>query len=301
VIVARFAVIVGMVAALLVGGGAAGGRSAARPIAPRNEIIARLDAELHLSHVALPASAARSRHEPGGDGGALAFPLSGPPATPNVVAYHHWWVVLGASPAAVIQYVNAHPPRGGRFRVAASFGLRGQPTLSGIEFSWPTEPRRLGLRWLGVEAVALEDGSTGVRADSQVVWITVRSKSDHIPPGARRLVLTTTRFGRIIQGPLTVTSPGAIRRAVRLLNGLPAAQPGAAACPADFGSLIRLAFYARESPGARPLAVAVVDPSGCGLVRLTIRGRREPPLGGGFTLVKRLSRALGVKIDAGAR
>ena len=38
-----------------------------------------------------------------------------------------------------------------------------------------------------------------------------------------------------------------------------------------------------------------------GVVRLTILGRREPPLGGGLTLAKRLSRALGVKIDAGAR
>jgi hypothetical protein len=40
---------------------------------------------------------------------------------------------------------------------------------------------------------------------------------------------------------------------------------------------------------------------GGGVVWLTIQGRREPPLGGGLTLAKRLSRALGVKIDAGAR
>jgi hypothetical protein len=156
------------------------------------------------------------------------------------------------------------------------------------------------MRSLTVEVVRLADGSTGVRADSQVVWITPRPKSEHIPPGPRRLVVRTTRSGRLIQGPLTVTSPGAIRRAVSLLNALPADQPGVVACPADFGTLIRLAFY-RGAASARPVAVAVIDPSGCGLVGLTIRGRGEPTLGGGLTLAKRLSRVLGVKIDTGAR
>jgi hypothetical protein len=298
---ARFAAIVGVAMALVAPGGVAGGDSGARPIEPRNEIIAKLDADAHLSGVSLPASAARSEGEPAGDGGALAFPFSVPPATPNVVAYHQWWVVLGESPAAVLQYVKAHPPNGGRFALAGSFGLHGHPPLNGIEFGWPAKPGRLSTRWLGIEAVQLQDGSTGVRADSQVVWITVRPKSERIPPGSRRLVLTTTRSGKLIQGPLTVTSPGAIRRSVRLLNALPADQPGVFACPADFGSLIRLAFYRAASGVDRPLAMAVVDPSGCGVVRLTIRGRREPPLGGGLTLARRLSRVLGVKIDTGAR
>ncbi len=71
------------------------------------------------------------------------------------------------------------------------------------------------------------------------------------------------------------------------------------ACPADFGSQIRLAFYRATRAGTRPLAVANIDPSGCGLVRLTIQGHSEPPLAGGATLAARLSRALGVKVDTG--
>jgi hypothetical protein len=94
-----------------------------------------------------------------------------------------------------------------------------------------------------------------------------------------------------------VHSPGAIRRATRLLNALPAAQPGVTACPADRGSQIRLAFYG--TAGHRPLAVAEVDPSGCGVVRLTIHGRPQPRLTGGLTLAGRLSHALGVKVDTG--
>ena len=294
---ARLPLIVAVAATLMAGGGVAGGRSGARPIEPRNEIIAKLDAEAHLSDLALPASAARSDQEPAGDGGALASPFSGPPATPDVVDYHHWWIVLGASPASVLQYVQDHPPAGGRLQVGGSFGLRGQPAISGIEFSWPALRGRLSVRWLVVEAVGLPDGSTGVRADSQAVWIKVRPASERIPAGSRRLVLTTTRGGRIIQGPRTVTSPRAVHRGVRLLNALPALQPGVYACPADFRTLIRLAFDA--AAGRRPLAVAEVDPSGCGVVRLTIRGRTQPPLTGGLTLAKRLSRALGAKVDTG--
>jgi hypothetical protein len=299
VIVARFALVLALAMTVVVGSGVAGGRSGARPVAPRNEIIAKLEAEAQLSALSLPASAARVDREPAGDGGALAHPFSGPPAMPDVIDYHHWWVVLGESPAALLQYVRDHPPHGGRPAVSGSFNLRGQPALSGIGFTWPPKPGRLGMRALVVEAVELADGSTGVRADSQVVWIKPRPKSERIPAGARRLVLTTTRSRQLIQGPLTFRSSRAIHHVVRLLNALPALQPGVVACPADWGSQVRLSFYDRR--GARPLASAVVDPSGCGVVRLTIRGRAQPPLTGGLTLAKRLSHALGVKLDTGAR
>jgi hypothetical protein len=294
---ARLGLIVAVATMLFADGGLAGGQSAARPIEPRNEIIAKIDAEQHLSDVVLPASAARSEREPAGDGGTLRYAFSGPPATPDVVDYHHWWVVLGESPAAVLQYIQAHPPRGGRPGGSGSSGGPARPTVNGIGFTWPAEPGRLGTRWLVVEAVRLADGSTGVRADSQVVWIKPRPASEHIPAGSRRLVLTTSRFGRLIQGPIGVRSPAAIRHVVKLLNALPAWQPGAIACPLDWGSQIRLVFY--DGRKARPLAVARVDPSGCGLVELTIEGRRQPPLQGGFALAGRLSHALGIKVDTG--
>jgi hypothetical protein len=285
------------------GSDVADGSSGARPIAPRNEIIAKLDAEAHLSAVALPASAARSDQEPAGDGGTLASPFAGPPATPDVVDYHLWWVVLGQSPAAVLQYVQDHPPRGGRPGLSgASSGPR-RPTVTGTGFTWPAEAGRLGTRLLVVEAVQLPDGSTGVRADSQVVWIKPRPAWERIPPGARRLVLTTTRFRQLIHGPLAFTSPGKIRRVVKLLNGLPAAQPGSISCPVDLGTEIRLAFYRSSGTdtGPSPLAVALVDTSGCGLVRLTVQGRRGPPLDGGVLLAKRLGHALGMKVVTGGR
>lgn len=306
-VVARFSIVAALAAALLGVGGAAGARApgsapppaAAKPIQSRNEIVAEIDAEKHLTALSLPADAMRSDREPAGDDGTLAHPLSGPPATPNVVDDHRWWV-LTESPSSVLAYIQAHPPRGGRQSMSGASGGPGRPSVTGIGFSWPGVRGRLSTRTLLVEVVRLADRSTGLRADSQVVWITPRPASERIPTGSRRLVLVTRRFGRIIQGPLTVRAPGRIHRAVRLLNALPAAQPGVLACPVDSGSRIRLAFYGGARAGPRPVAVAVVDPDGCGLVTLSIRGRQEPPLSGGFTLARRLSHALGVKVDTGA-
>ncbi len=270
---------------------------AAHPISPRNKIVATDDAASLLVRLSLPADATDSPTEPAGDRGTLAYPFSGPPATPNVVDDRAWWV-LAESPAAVLKYIAAHPPPGGRAVMSGATGGAGKPTVTATGFTWPPVRGKLSMRWLVIEVVGLADGSTGLRADSQVVWITPRPASERIPPGATRLVLTTTRFGKIIQGPLTVASRPAVRKVVALLNALPAWQPGAMSCPADFGTTIRLDIY--HSPTARPLASAKIDPSGCGDVMLTLGGRRRHPLGGGVALTRRLSRALGVRLVTGA-
>jgi hypothetical protein len=89
---------------------------------------------------------------------------------------------------------------------------------------------------------------------------------------------------------------------VALLNALPPFPPGVYSCPADFGLRIRLAFYpTRTGSSAAPLALAVIDPDGCGEVRLTVSGRRRPPLAGGRALVKRLSAVLRIRLETGAQ
>ena len=85
-----------------------------------------------------------------------------------------------------------------------------------------------------------------------------------------------------------------------MMNRLPAWQPGVYSCPADFGWRIRLAFYrTAATSSAAPLAVASVDPNGCGLVQLALAGRRQPPLSDGYTAATRLSAALHFKLDTG--
>ncbi|HYB26030.1 MAG TPA: hypothetical protein VEF89_05410, partial [Solirubrobacteraceae bacterium] len=175
--------------------------------------------------------------EPAGDDGTLAQPASAP-ATPNVVDDRAWWVVPGTT-QQVVQYVESHPPPGAKPGFSGTSSGGGKPTVTTTGFQWPAIPGELSLRWLLVAAVQLQDGSTAVRADSEVVWITPRPRSERIPARARRIVASTARGGRLVQGPLTITARATVTKVVSLLNVLPAFQPGAHLCPADFGWMIR--------------------------------------------------------------
>jgi hypothetical protein len=262
----------------------------ARASAQTNLAAAQTASTALVAGVALPAGAVSSPVEPAGDGSVLANPPS-VPATPNLVDAHAWWIVPGA-PAAVIAYVRAHPPHGST--CAPSF----MPTATSVtdECSVPDVPGVLTEGTLLVLATPLPGGATGLRVDAQEVWLVPRSPSERIPPGARRLVVTVTRPGRPRSRPVTVTAIHRIDRVAALLDALPLAQPGVTSCPLDLAARIRLAFYAR---GARaPLALAAVDPGGCGEVRLAIRGRSQPTLTSrGLTaLAGRIGAVLGLRL-----
>lgn len=259
----------------------------AGPTPAGNRAAARAEAPALLGRLALPPGAAASATEPAGDGGQLAQPFTRP-ATPNLVDVHGWWTAPGR-PDAVLAYVRAHPPSGSRPSLRGA-GLQG--------FGW--RPRRgvLSTRELVVQAVALPGGSTGVRADAEVVWIAPRPARERIPAGITRLRVTARHRH-------TVSAARRIRRVVHLLNGLPLAQPGAVNCPAETSS-VRLAFYR----GHREEAVAVVEGGGCQDVALRLRGRRQPPLTGAAfpgsgragspPLLRQLERALGLRLSRGS-
>jgi hypothetical protein len=278
--------------ALAAAGGAAAG---ARASAATNLAAAQADTAAAIAGLALPPGAIPSAVEPAGDGSVLANPLS-EPATPNLVDGHAWWIVPG-SPAAAVAYVHAHPPA---TATCATPAPGGSPSISYVtdQCSLPGRAGVLDERALLVVAVQLPDGTTGLRADAQAVWLVPRSASERIPTGARRLVVSVTAPGHPHRQSVTVTSRPRIDRVRALLDALPLAQPGVRSCPAGFAVRVRLAFYTRT--GRTPLAVAAVDPMGCGGVNLTIRGRVEPPLTGlglpGASLVERIDAAIGVKL-----
>lgn len=237
----------------------------------------------------------------------LAAPGSGPPATPNVVDEHAWWVVPGVR-ADVLAYIDAHPPAGSAPRGVGSGGSYGMTGSEFQEFVWPPIANVASTRSLVVEVVQLPGGSTGLRADAQVVWVTPRPASEQIPPGTHRLgvsVGSMIAVNKPRQRPFTVTSAKRIRRIVALLDALPAAQPGVYNCPADFGIYVRLVFHARR--GVAPLAVATIDAGGCRGVGLTIGGRPQPGLAGEglpgtgsspkASLIQQLDSVLGVKLN----
>jgi hypothetical protein len=300
------AVAIGVNAVSAAGGSSARGASPSRAASVEqtstaNESAAQTAAASLLTELSLPANASQSAAEPSGDESVLAHSGSFP-ATPNLVDDHAWWLVPGA-PAEVLAYVNAHLPSGSRVS-STGWGNEGAH-LTHVEsetIEWPAIVGVLSTRELVVEVVRLPNGSTGLRADAEVVWVTPRPASETIPPGSRILRISvhgSLKGEQPTQRPLRVTSTKKIEKIVALLNALPAAQPGAKSCPADFGIDVRLAFYA--SRGAPPLAVAGIDPQGCGGVQLKIYGKRQPGLESGSSLIQQIDHVLGVKLDVSPR
>lgn len=187
-----------------------------------NKARAQSDATSLLEGLVLPQGATQTSTEPGGDGGVLATPASGPPATPNVVDDHAWWTVPG-SPQSVLAYLDAHAPAG------SAPDLRGSgtdPSRKPSDFWWvgfarPPITGVLDIRWLIVEVVQLPDGSTGLRADAEVVWITPRPPSEQIPAGATQLRVGVSSAKTNLQPPFTVTEQSQIEAVAALLNALP--------------------------------------------------------------------------------
>lgn len=281
------------------------------PEAATNASAAQADAASLLTQLSLPSGATQSASEPAGDSGFLAGPPVGPPVTPNAVNDHAWWLVPGSA-AEVLRYVMAHHPPAAARTGSGSAAKHGVLEWEYGQLGWPAITGVLGTRQLVVGVVQLSNGSTALRVDAQVVWVKPRPVTETIPRGARLLRLSVRNSlqpDHPTQQPFNVTSPKKIEKIVALLNALPAAQPGLMSCPNDAGFRVGLTFY--TSRGVAPLAVAKIDPEGCGGVQLAIGGKPQPPLtsaafpGSGrspkTSLIGQLESALGVKLKLSRR
>ncbi len=246
----------------------------------------------------LPPGSSESPRNPQEAGSLLAGPATGPPASPNAVDEHAWWLVP-AAPAEALAYICAHlPPGTGRWESGTGPSGPTVPENTFVGFRWPGAPGELVV-W----AVRLPNGSTALRADAQVVWVVPRAASERIPTGARLLTISAhasqrTRIGHeraavLKRLPSRVSSVARIEKIIALLNGLRVQQPGVRFCPESPVESVTLGFYADRL--ASPLAVATIDTSGCGGVSLTIQGTAEPELEGGWFLVEQISQALGTR------
>jgi hypothetical protein len=83
-----------------------------------NAAAARAEASAVLARFSPPPGSEPLAGEPGGDGGLLARPGEGPPATPNAVDDTAWWRVP-RPPLAVYEAIVTNPPAGA---VASSGG-----------------------------------------------------------------------------------------------------------------------------------------------------------------------------------
>jgi hypothetical protein len=261
--------------------------------APESELSAQADAAAMLAALTLPPGSDESSTDPAEGGSALSSPGFGPPATPNAVDDHVWWIVP-LTPTETVAYIYAHLPPCTTLPTSIPAN-----TISG--FTWPGNPGTLVV-W----AVGLANGSTALRVDAQVVWIIPRPASERIPTGARLLKISgheagRKRFKRIkseraaVLGrlPSHVTSTAQIEKVVALLNDLRVHQPGERHCPIAPAGSVQLTFY--TNPSAPPLAIATIHTEGCGGVSLTIDGITEPGLEGGWYLVEEISRILEIR------
>jgi len=108
-----------------------------------------------------------------------------------------------------------------------------------------------------------------------------RSAGEKVPAAAKAVTVSEdlglNQGGAKPPRPATITDRAKVRKLVALVDGLPLRPPGVRPCPADFGDSLTLTFRAR--PGAKPLAVATVQLSGCREVEFTIGGKAQPALG----------------------
>jgi hypothetical protein len=245
-----------------------------------------------LGEFTLPPGSSESSTDPAEAGSALASPGFGPPATPNAVDDHAWWIVP-VTPTETLAYIYAHLPP------CSTSPPLPEHTISG--FTWPANPGTLVV-W----AVGLANGSTALRVDAQVVWIVPRPASERIPArahllkisgheaGGKRFKRTKSERAAVLgRLPSHVTSTAQIEKIVALLNGLRVHQPGERRCPIAPAGSVQLSFY--TNPSRPPLAIADIHTPGCGGVSLTIDGITEPGLEGGWYLVEEISRILEIR------
>lgn len=256
-----------------------------------------------LGEVVLPADASEVPTEPAGDdhqlerGNALSFFAA-------AVDRHRFWTTT-ASPGAVVASIESHVSAG-----AQSTGSGYSGTTVFVSYSLPAvDAPVLGPRILSVNAVKLNDGSTGVRVDAIVRYSAPRLLAQRVPAHARLLVIAMkpSPYGPSpsppLKSPLTVTGRSYVRRIAAIVDGLPfvAFNGVAISCPAMLLAPI-VTFTFRASPDGPVLATvteAANTPAGadpCFAAGLTIRGHRQPSLLEGGRLLRQADAILGVKL-----
>lgn len=272
----------------------------------RNHALATAAAAQLAGEAVLPADATPLATAPAGQPN-LAHPLTLYPYLASVD--RHAFYVTSTSPDAVVASVAAHLPAGARRNGYGHGGTLGQP--DSIAFADWTVPAPGG--WspgrpdLSVAAMTLKGGRTGVRIDADVRYRAPHPPSALIPDGARSVKVTLTPgYGGASRSPLRaelITSRVKVRRLAALIDGLPllASFRGEAfSCPAlTVAPTVTITF--RDAAGRDVATVSepanTLDTLGpCFAVSFTVRGRQQPGLMDGRTLLRRAGAIVGVRL-----
>jgi hypothetical protein len=148
-------------------------------------------------------------------------------ALASVVAYRSW--LVRQTPSRALSFAQAHLPPGSMVISTASGGPR---FVRSVIRSWPPVAGRLDGRWLKLRVTATARGATILYAAAQSQWVVVRLRTERIPAGVRRVLITERLPGRppLLVG--RVTSRPKVHALVRLFDALAVVQPVVINCPA---------------------------------------------------------------------
>ena len=213
-------------------------------------------------------------------------------AAPDVVERSRDWAV--AEPAATVRaFLASHPPPGTRRTHAGALRFQAHSGLPQISAATLT-----------LTVLATGARTSTVRAEARVRWLVTRSAAEQVPPEAHELVITRGPEDRMPTLRIRVTDPARIARIRALLDRLPPVQPGRVYhCPAQFPEIPVVRFVFRSgAAGSHVLAVAtepadVRSPTtACDALQLTLAGRAQAPLLGGYRLLRQVSALLGRRL-----
>jgi hypothetical protein len=261
------------------GGGvpAAGSRAAALALA--NRLLSRLALPAGTRPVRLRVLPALLRQPELIDGGADTAEV-------------HRVYLLPQPMTAVPGFLTAHAPAGMRRFGSGQAAGAGGVTMESVSYEPRSLPPGIHSAELAVAVVPAPGGGSVVRADAEAVWYPARSAAEHIDPVRYREAVVSIHL--FSPRPRTVTrtivSARVIARLAGLVNGLRAAPNLAVNCPAILASY-RITFV----PAAAPVPRAVVAPSGCLTVGVTVAGKAQPPLWGDTGLIGAAKRLLPLK------
>jgi hypothetical protein len=236
-----------------------------------------------LAGTLVPSGTSVSSSEPAGDGGELGTP-SRTYHTPNLVDLHRFYVVPGSA-AGVAASIAQHPPSGSSL---AFEGMHSDEQV--VAFTWPTSGPLFNDQTVLVNAVPLPGGGTGLRIDSDVVWLPTKPHGDLIT-GAGVIDVHESEASSSVSA--VISRARAVATVLRLFNQLPVAQPGRDVCPNLLGPTTRLEF--KQRLGSRTIATVIAVGSTCLQVRVRQFGEWFTPELRGNSLVNIVNNITGIR------
>jgi hypothetical protein len=256
-----------------------------------NERAARQEAPRVMATLTLPPGSTGAAADPSQLKALGQVPSE--PVSPFLVDVHRFWRVPG-DPKAALAWIQAHPPAGSSYDMSGAAGTPHGVTTIWDGYSFAPVRGVLVSRVLLVAAARGSGGGTALRADAQVVALAVRPAWERVPPGVKLVTITVQRLRAPAPAPLRVTDPNKVQKIATFVDALAVFNQALEPCPNDVGPFVKLQF--RRASGGAPVATAVADPSGCGLVQFRRGSRTGPALAPAPRLINELSSLLRIRL-----